>query len=147
MSSLMVSERLRASSPSEGFTSSQARLSRTRKKTRVRGSLILNSLGWSMSFPGPSSTAPSRLPGNSRRTLETKLHLDWGEEAFVCCGKRKGGGGAGKKTDDPRIFGRREASFSVVLLTYKREYVLADKACALLVRPCSGSFIKGPGVN
>ena len=45
------------------------------------------------------------------------------------------GWGAGKETDDPRIFGRREASFSVVLLTYKREYVLADKACALLVRP------------
>ena len=55
-------------------------------------------------------------------------------QAFVCCGKRKGVG-AGKETDDPRIFGLREASFSVVLLTYKREYILVDKACALLVRP------------
>ena len=96
MSSLMASERLRASSPSEGFTSSQARLSRTRKKTRVRGSLILNSLGWSMSFPGPSSTAPSRLPGNSRRTVETKLHLDGGVR--LCkrlCVVGSGGGGWG----------------------------------------------------
>ena len=111
MSSLMVSERLRASSPSEGFTSSQARLSRTRKKTRVRGSLILNSLGWSMSFPGPSSTAPSRLPGNSRRSVETKLPLDRGVrlcKRLCVVGSGRGGwggGGAGKGTDDPRIFG------------------------------------------
>ena len=55
-------------------------------------------------------------------------------QAFVCCRKGKGVG-AGKETDDPRIFWLREASFSVLLLKYKREYILADKACALLVRP------------
>ena len=55
-------------------------------------------------------------------------------QAFVSCGKRKGVG-AGKEIDDPRIFGLREASFSLVLLTPKREYILADRACALLVRP------------
>ena len=64
-----------------------------------------------MSFPGPSSTAPSRLPGNSRRTVETKLHLDRGVRLCkrLCVGGSGrggwGGGGAGKETDDPRIFG------------------------------------------
>ena len=56
--------------------------------------------------------------------------------ASVCVlWEAEGGGGGGRDTDDPRIFGLREASFSVVLLTHKREYILADKACAFLVRP------------
>ena len=60
----------------------------------------------------------------------------WEAEGGVCVCVCGGGGGLGRgKNDDPRIFGLREASFSVVLLTYKREYILPDKACAFLVRP------------
>lgn len=116
---------LRASSPSEGFTSSHARLSRTRKKTRVRGSLILNSLGWSMYFP--LLPPPLAFPGNSRRTLETKLRLDEGVRsgASVCALWEAEGGGVveGKKWWPKNIWASRSAIFSGVINIQKRVYI------------------------
>lgn len=103
---------LPASSPSEGFTSSHARLSRTRKKTRVRGSLILNSLGWSMSFP--LLPPPLAFPGNSRRTLETKLRLDEGVrlcKRLCVVGSGRGWGCGGKKMMTQEYLGFEKRHF------------------------------------